>query len=197
MAPHGIAGSVKNVVVRFRSLSAEMGPPVRRLYGSRRMSARPSRPPTRWTVDNDLGRRMESVARLGCQARSRVAALAGRMVLPLKWRQVDFATREVRLYPGTTKNGEGERFPMTRELRTLLEQQERSPKIFSVGMTGHRTRSVLERYNIVSVDDLRDAAKRFDSVTGTISGTLGESSREPSQAGCAQVLCATIVSCLR
>lgn len=44
-------------------------------------------------------------------------------VLPLEWRQVDFGAGEVRLDPGKTKNGEGRTFPMTRELREVLEQQ--------------------------------------------------------------------------
>ena len=39
-------------------------------------------------------------------------------VLPLEWRQVDFAAGEVRLDAGTTKNGDGRVFPMTAELRT-------------------------------------------------------------------------------
>jgi hypothetical protein len=30
-------------------------------------------------------------------------------------------------------------------------------------MTGHKTRSVFERYNIVSPGDLRDAAQRFEA----------------------------------
>lgn len=41
-------------------------------------------------------------------------------VLPLQWKHVDFSTGEVRLDPGTTKNGEGRTFPMTAELRRLL-----------------------------------------------------------------------------
>ena len=52
-------------------------------------------------------------------------------------------------------------------------------------MTGHKTRSVFERYKIVSPGDLRDAARRLDAstrtrlgtrsgVTGTISETIGE-----------------------
>jgi integrase len=45
-------------------------------------------------------------------------------VLPLEWSQVDFKAGEVRLEPGTTKNGEGRTFPFTRELRTLLEAQQ-------------------------------------------------------------------------
>ena len=46
-------------------------------------------------------------------------------VLKLEWRQVDFAAGMVRLDPGTTKNREGRVFPLTPELRTLLEAQQR------------------------------------------------------------------------
>ena len=42
-------------------------------------------------------------------------------VLPLQWRQVDFAAGEVRLDPGTTKNSEGRTVFMTGQLRRLLE----------------------------------------------------------------------------
>ncbi len=38
-------------------------------------------------------------------------------VLPLEWRQVDFAAGEIRLNAGTTKNREGRVFPMTDDLR--------------------------------------------------------------------------------
>jgi integrase len=44
-------------------------------------------------------------------------------VLPLQWRQVDFAAGTVRLEPGTTKNAEGRVFVMTPELRACLEAQ--------------------------------------------------------------------------
>lgn len=44
-------------------------------------------------------------------------------VLPLEWRQVDFAAGEIRLDPETTKNRDGRVFPMTGELRALLEAQ--------------------------------------------------------------------------
>jgi hypothetical protein len=40
-------------------------------------------------------------------------------------------------------------------------------------MTGHKTRSVFELYNIVSAGDLRDAAKRLDAVAGTTGTALG------------------------
>jgi integrase len=45
-------------------------------------------------------------------------------VLPLQWRQVDLNAGEVRLDPGTTKNREGRTFPLTDDLRDLLETQQ-------------------------------------------------------------------------
>jgi len=44
-------------------------------------------------------------------------------VLPLQWRQVDFAAGRVRLDPGTTKNKDGRTFPFTAALRQVLEEQ--------------------------------------------------------------------------
>jgi integrase len=162
-------------------------------------------------------------------------------VLPLEWRQVDFDAGEVRLDPGTTKNGDGRVFPMTRELRRVLmarhseyermkkdghivrnvfvrevaegrggEKKPRPitaftkawksavraagcpgriphdlrrtavrglvragiPERVAMQMTGHKTRSVFERYNIVSEGDLRDAARRLDML-GRSQGQAG------------------------
>lgn len=49
-------------------------------------------------------------------------------VLPLGWRNVDMNASEVRLDPGTTKNREGRVFPMTDDLRALLEERRRLTK---------------------------------------------------------------------
>jgi integrase len=157
-------------------------------------------------------------------------------ILPLEWRQVDFAAGEVRLDPGTTKNGEGRVFPFTTELRTVLQAQHAEhlrlkkagqvepwvffrmvakgrggaqepqpivrfngvwksacraagcpgriphdlrrtavrnlvragiPERVAMQLTGHKTRSVFERYNIVSDGDLRDAARKLDEAAPT------------------------------
>jgi len=145
-------------------------------------------------------------------------------ILPLQWRQVDFADREVRLDPGSTKNKEGRLFPMTSELRSLLEEQRKKtdewqrengtinpwvftykgklfksykrswatacrkaglpgmiphdfrrtavrnlvragiPERVAMQMTGHKTRSVFERYNIVSASDLKAALHKLDAI---------------------------------
>jgi integrase len=161
-------------------------------------------------------------------------------VLPIEWRQVDLGAGEVRLDPGTTKNGEGRVFYLTPELLQLLKEQramadaiqrERQmivqhvffhrprtetgtfgglagrrispdgfyhawrrarvaagcpgriphdfrrtairnmvragiPERVAMKLSGHKTRSVFDRYNIVSEGDLRDAARRLGHTFG-------------------------------
>jgi integrase len=150
-------------------------------------------------------------------------------VLPLEWRQVDFAAGEIRLDAGTTKNDEPRTFPMTVAVRRLLEarkaERDRLPKesrlacrrVFfrviagkpqpivsfrkawrnatcaagcpgrivhdlrrtavrnlvragipervAMQMTGHKTRSIFDRYDIVSGGDLRAAAAALDATS--------------------------------
>jgi integrase len=163
-------------------------------------------------------------------------------VLPLQWRQVDFSAGEVRLDPETTKNRDGRVFPMTDDLRTLLQAQleihtalkkagtivpwvffrmvakgRRGPKQprpilaftkawkaaclaagcpgrivhdlrrtavrnmirrgvperVAMQLAGHRTRSVFDRYNVVSAGDLRTAAQQLHGLTGAVRGQTG------------------------
>ena len=48
------------------------------------------------------------------------------------------------------------------------------PEGVAMMMTGHKTRSVFERYNIVSTRDFDQAVKRLDEVTGTVTGTVSK-----------------------
>lgn len=56
-------------------------------------------------------------------------------------------------------------------------------------MTGHKTRSVFERYNIMSGGDLREAANRLEVAMGIISGTIGRISQSGQKSEIRKSLC--------
>ena len=168
-------------------------------------------------------------------------------VLPLEWRQVDFAGGEVRLEAHTTKNDEPRVFPLTDDLRRVLERQNVEhdrlrkaghicpfvffreladrrggvktprpilkyakawkaatiaagcpgriphdlrrtavrnmvrrgvPERVAMQLTGHKTRSIFERYNIVSAGDLRSAALQLSGLSGAEMGQIGDQAPE-------------------
>ena len=70
------------------------------------------------------------------------------------------------------------------------------PERVAMQMTGRKTRSVFERYNMESVGDLGEAARRLDIATGTISATIEESAIRLESLKSASP-CATIVSSMR
>jgi integrase len=80
-------------------------------------------------------------------------------VLPLQWRQVDFATGEVHLDVGTTKNDEARTFVMTVRLRDILTAQQKIVK--RLQQAGHLTPYVFPfvkrvKGEIVQVDRIRN-----------------------------------------
>lgn len=52
-------------------------------------------------------------------------------IASLTWDRVDWQAGEIRLDPGTTKNTEGRVFPLSTELRALLEKQRKAKHAFS------------------------------------------------------------------
>jgi hypothetical protein len=48
------------------------------------------------------------------------------------------------------------------------------PETVAMKITGHKTRSVFDRYDSTSEEDLTEAARKLQAMTGTMAGTIGE-----------------------
>jgi integrase len=90
-------------------------------------------------------------------------------VFPLTWAQVDWAGGFVRLEPGAAKNREGRAFPITPELRTVLEER-RAETDRVQRATGRIIRSVFHRNGepIKYMDKSWETACRKAGVPGRI-----------------------------
>jgi hypothetical protein len=60
------------------------------------------------------------------------------------------------------------------------------PETIATKITGHKMRAVFDRYDITSEEDLAEAARALEALTGTISGTNARTDAEALQAAIAK-----------
>jgi len=165
------AGTPKNNDGRVFPFTAELRSLLQRLHSETRQLERQKKIVVRW-VFNREGKRIGSFRK----AWSRACMEAG---LPVVIRYKKDRAENVVRYKSGPKKGE----PVIEHIaakaiphdfrRTAVRNLVRAgiPEAVAMKMTGHKTRSVFERYNIVSSSDLAEAARKLDAAMHSASGS--------------------------
>lgn len=82
-------------------------------------------------------------------------------ILGVIWNKVDPECGIARLEPGETKNEEGRTFWIRTAMRNMIRAG--VPERVVMELSGHKTRSVCESYNIMSEEDLQEASEKYEA----------------------------------